>query len=54
MTQSEYKKVSDFYRAVTERMKMARKQIRERNYGLAEFTLTEELPTLIVEVDEEA
>jgi hypothetical protein len=53
MTQSEYEKVSDFFRAVTERMEMARRQIRDRNYGLAEFTLSEELPTLTVEIDEE-
>lgn len=41
MTQSEYEEVSDFFKAVTERIEMARKQIRERNYGLAEFTLSQ-------------
>ena len=52
MTKGEYVKVKNYIDALTGRIEMARKQIRERNYGLAEFTLSQELPTLTVEVDE--
>ena len=53
MTRNEFEKVTAYVNAVTSRLEMVRKQVRDRNYGLAEFTLAKELPPLTLKVDDE-